>query len=93
MSRNDEEILYRAIEQYGSTMQLIVSMEELSELIKEISKSLRGNHNEKAVTEEIADVEIMIMQLKILFNNQNAVEVVKAQKLKRLADRLDGKSE
>ena len=40
------------------------------------------------VFEEMADVEIMLEQMKILYNAENLVESNKKYKLKRLADRV-----
>lgn len=47
---------------------LVVAMEELSELTKEISKALRDKLNIENMTEEIADVEIVVDKLKNKFN-------------------------
>ena len=56
------EVFEKAINTFGETPQKIVAMEEMGELIQAISKDLRGKeHN---VEEEIADVEIMLQQMK-----------------------------
>lgn len=55
------------INKYGGK-QLVVAVEELSELQKEICKSLRGKDNKKNLIEEMADVYIMLDQLKIYYN-------------------------
>lgn len=65
---------------------MIVAMEECSELIQAISKYLRGR--ETNLEEEIADVEIMLEQLKIMCN-ESQVEVIKESKLNRLEQRLN----
>lgn len=65
-----------------------MSMEEMAELSKELSKNIRGEHNADALAEEMADVEIMLEQLKIIFGNRAAVDIKKSVKLQRLADRL-----
>ena len=41
----------------------VVAMEELSECIKEISKSFRGFDNKESLTEEIADVYFILAQI------------------------------
>ena len=56
----------------------------MAELQKELSKLLRGNSNLKAITEEIADVEIMLEQLKIIFDNSRDVARMKNFKLRRV---------
>lgn len=55
-----------AVRAYGKQSQLVMAMEEMSELTKELSKNLRGADNFKALAEEIADVEIMLEQLKVI---------------------------
>lgn len=53
------------------TEDLAVAMEELSELQKEISKALRDKADINHITEEIADVEIVIEKLKKQLNISN----------------------
>ena len=77
-----------AVRAYGKQSQLIMAMEEMAELTKELSKNIRGSHNTDAISEEIADVEIMLEQLKIIYGNRAAVDCVKCAKLDRLAVRL-----
>jgi len=69
-------------------MQQLVCIEEMSELTKELSKSQRGEDNRAHVAEEIADVEIMLAQMKIIFNCSEEVEEWKDKKLQRLAGRI-----
>lgn len=57
----------KLLKKYGEK-QLIVAVEELSEMIKAITKSLRGNFDIENITEEIADVFIILEQLKLYFN-------------------------
>lgn len=86
---NEEAIIKKAIEHNGNTKQKIVAIEELSELQKEICKELRGLGNIDHITEEIADVEIMLKQLKKMYLiDEVKIEEYKVLKLKRLDDRL-----
>lgn len=64
---SDAEVLQRALDTYGSTLQIVVMMEEMSELQKELCKYLRGRGSFEHIAEEIADVEIMLEQMKMLF--------------------------
>lgn len=81
--------LHKAIETYGKDMQLNVAIEELSELIKEICKSKRGNDNRKNIIEEMADCYIMLEQLAIIFDIPNhALNEVADKKIERLERRL-----
>lgn len=81
-----------AVRAYGKQSQLVMAMEEMSELTKELSKNLRGADNSKALAEEIADVEIMLEQLKVIFRNRALVDRIRANKLVRLSDRITGEA-
>lgn len=45
-----------------------------------------------ALAEEIADVEIMLEQLKVIFRNRALVDRIRAGKLVRLSDRITGEA-
>jgi len=83
---------HEAIETYGCQSQMIVAIEELSELQKELTKHLRGENNVDHISEEMADVYIMLEQLSIMFKNSDAINVWKKQKLERLDNRLHNNS-
>jgi hypothetical protein len=95
MVLNKELIYQRAIERWGINLQSLVAIEEMSELTKEISKATRNsvllNRQESMeLIEEIADVEIMLEQLKWWIPTANKeVESYKKSKLKRLQGILD----
>lgn len=84
-----DEILRSAIARYGNTAQMIVAMEEMAELTKELSKNFRKSDNEDAIAEEIADVRIMLDQLQIMFDCAGKVAVYDAAKVERLRKRLE----
>ena len=63
---NQESVYVKLIEKYKDK-QLIVAIEELSELQKELCKALRGKPNKEDIIEELADVLIMLDQVKIYF--------------------------
>ncbi len=86
---NKQEILRRAIETYGALSQEMVLLEEMSELQKEVCKHWRGQDNRNQIAEEIADVEIMLEQVKMIFSCGDAVSLYRIQKLKRLERRLN----
>lgn len=77
-----------AVETYDRTSRLMLAIEEMSELSKELSKNYRGEDNISAISEEMADVEIMLEQLKLIFRNRSEVDAVKAEKLCRLSNNL-----
>ena len=82
----DYEILTAAIRTYGEISQESLAAEECAELIQAISHKHRGrSHN---IAEEIADVEIMLEQLKIINNCRSEVERIHKEKIDRLYQRV-----
>ena len=61
--------------------------EEMAELQKELCKAARGKDNREQIAEEIADVEIMLEQMKVLHRCAEAVAAYRESKLRRLAVR------
>lgn len=69
---------------------MLMVVEEMSELTKEILKNVnRGKDNVAAIVEETADVEIMLEQLKENYGIADRVAVCKAEKLKLIERRLN----
>ena len=69
---------------------LIIAMEELSELTKEISKSLRDEHDRLGLMEEIVDVEHVILTLCNVFNiSDDELNKIRYVKTKRILDRIN----
>ena len=77
-------ILRKAIEYYGPATQRFKAMEELAELIRALARC----DDPKNITEEIADVRIMLDQLELMFNNHDRVRQVESEKLMRLGERI-----
>jgi hypothetical protein len=88
------EIYAKAVMKFGVKAQLNVALEELAELQKEICKHFRGRDNRAEIIEEMADVYIMLEQMRIIFEIQE-VELIKAKtrKLVRLQRLLEGEGE
>lgn len=63
----DNEVLEKAIETYGETSQKMMLFEEMAELQKEVCKSHRGSSNILEIASEIADVYVMLEQLKMMY--------------------------
>lgn len=81
---NDREIFEAAIKRFGERSQEEMAIEECSELIQAICHKNRGReHN---IAEEIADVEIMLEQLKIINGCHGQVQEIRAAKIERLLD-------
>ena len=72
MTQKQLRDLNTIVETYGSDKQEDMATEECSELIKAILKFRRSNAKDSdlrdAVIDEIADVQIMLTQLGIIFN-------------------------
>lgn len=88
MTKEERRILTEAIQKFGKRIQFVVAIEELSELTKELTKNLRGADNVGSIVEEIADVEIVLDQLKLMLFAFDAVRNVRDFKLKRLEERI-----
>jgi Maltooligosyl trehalose synthase len=91
---NKETALYRAtLDKWGADAQTAMCVEEMAELTKELCKWKRGKDNFNEIAEEIADVEIMLEQMKLLHGVSAKVETVKVYKRSRLMERLEVKGE
>jgi len=89
----DAEELYRdAVETWGEDLQVQIAIEEVNELGAELSRHQRGTGNMASICEEIADVEIMLEQLRLIFGD-DVIDSAKENKLGRLSDRLDHEHE
>lgn len=87
---SEAEVLQRALDTYGSAQQIAMVFEEMSELQKELCKYLRGKYSPASIAEEIADVENMTVQLRIIYDEDGMVDYWKQAKMNRLAHRMDG---
>ena len=86
--------LKKIADHYGLASQLNILQEELSELIQAVSKYRRGDHYH--ILEEIADVEIMLEQVKYLLGNPEIprvvvdefIKITREDKIKRQLNRI-----
>ena len=74
----------KAIAKYGADTQMTVAIEEMSEVIKELCKLQRGIGNRDHLAEEIADATIVLEQMRMLFNLNQAVCDKMDEKIERL---------
>ncbi len=89
MNLTERRKVYRkAADKYGLDKQVVVAIEEMAELQKELCKCLRGEANVEYIIEEIADVEIMLEQLIMFYNCRGSVDYEKQYKIERLVERL-----
>lgn len=88
-SKNTIKILRRAIEKYGEPIQIIVAIEECTELQKELTKALRGKLDAGHLAEEMADVQIMLWQLCCMFDIGGQMAEWITKKIERLNKRIE----
>lgn len=94
---SDSVICRKAVEKFGIDIQQIVAVEELGELIQAISKIARWECSQSTLSEyidnlaeEIADVEIMLEQLKQCYGCHIQANDHKRRKLDKLKSMIEG---
>lgn len=78
----------QALDSFGTVTQLVVGIEELSEIQKEICKALRGEDNLQHLAEEVADATIMLEQLRLIFDINEEVGGIMDEKVERLRENI-----
>lgn len=92
---DDRSVYEDALLTWGAEAQTKMLFEEIGELMQAVCKAGRVKNWEKRmevwhnIAEEIADVKIMLEQMEILFDVEDAVDVCKGEKIARLAERLE----
>ncbi len=87
MNKKQYAVLEKAVETWGETAQTDVMIEEMAELTKAILNHRRGR--ESNISEEMADVYIMLKQLEIIFENEGKIKTFIETKINRLEERLN----
>lgn len=86
-----DELYRQTIKECGEENQHWIVVEEMSELAKEISKYERNKGSELNIIEEMADVEIMLEQLRIMHGiSEKDVQRAIYEKEIRLMKNLNG---
>lgn len=88
-ARSENDVLSAAIAKWGDQAQVMMVFEEMSELQKELCKNWRGKDNAEEIADEVADVEIMLAQLKMIYGIEDKVQKHREYKIARLARRLE----
>ena len=94
------ETYKKAIETFGEESQIDMAIEEMSELTKALLKyrrAIKSGNDAKLrkivakhdISEEMADVSIMLAQLCLIFDNKESVDTEIEYKTKRLAERIE----
>jgi len=92
----NRDILRKAIDTYGVESQMMMCIEEAAELIQAINKYFRAAKSEDVAKEfsdmigEIADVQIVLEQMRMIFG-EGLVEIRIKEKIDRLEERLERK--
>ena len=88
------EIIQQILNKYDKNQQVLQTVEEMSELTKELIKNInRNKENEAEIILEIADVQIMLMQLIEIYKiDGNKLLGAIEYKLLRQKDRMENES-
>ncbi len=82
-----EDVLKKAVDTWGAESQIGMLMEEMGELMSAINRRHRCRTDKSTVEEELADVEIMLDQMRHIFDAEE-VDRFKRLKIDRLEARL-----
>ena len=88
------EIIQQILNKYDKNQQVLQTVEEMSELTKELIKNInRNKENETEIILEIADVQIMLMQLIEIYKiDGNKLLGAIEYKLLRQKERIENES-
>ena len=85
-----KKVYQAALRKWGVDLQTMMAVEEMTELTKEICKIKRGKMDLDALADEIADVTIMLEQLREIYGLNDAVCDHMDAKILRLQSRVGG---
>lgn len=86
MTPEQNKTIHRAISTFGGKNQTMQTIEELMELQHALFENIhRGTDNRQNIVEEVADVEIMLAQIRQIYRiKQDEILKVQDYKLRRL---------
>lgn len=85
MEAGDKAVLLLAVEHYGVKNQAAQLMGEMGELAAELTRHFfQDRGRKKEITEEVADVQIMLEQIILHLGMENEVAEWRSNKLRRL---------
>ena len=80
---------YMNLLEYYKKNQVIVAIEELSEMQRALTKALRGKVSKCNIAEAIADVTIMLEQMLVYFDiSETLVQEYREDKLQKITTKL-----
>ena len=90
ISEKQKKLLKEVIDLFGWPVNMLILFEEMAELTKAFTKYERYNLSDaSAIREEIADVTIMLDQMRIVFDTENEIDRIISEKLGRLEERIE----
>lgn len=84
---NEIDVCRQAIHKHGISRQLAKAAEEFSEAAAAISRFLAGEGEYTEIIGEVADVEVMCLQMRLIYG-VDGIEQARAEKVARLHGRL-----
>lgn len=88
LKQDMSDIYKTAIDVWGEEFQIRMCQEELSEAISVLNQYLRGRKTKDDVAEELADSEIVLQEMRRIFD-PDTINNIKKQKLTRLRKRIE----
>ena len=89
VKKGSNELYQKCLDKWGIGLQMNMLIEESSELITVISRIMKGRDRIlNNLIEELADVEILIEQIKYAYKIEEKVLIEKDRKIERLGKRL-----
>lgn len=98
MKPENKKVVHQAIATFGRQNQCMQTIEELIEFEKELFENIhRGTDNRAKIVEELADVETMLEQIKMIYDIKpkeiEEVQDAKITRLKRTIEKFKAKQE
>lgn len=78
-----------ALELWGEDLQKSLFHEEIGEVLTAISHEKRGRCGKHVVMEELADLQIMLNQMVVLYGTDEEFKDILGAKLTRLTERIE----
>jgi len=89
LTERQADIFSQTVERWGRDSQILLALEEMSELSVELLKNLRGRDNVDKIAEELADVYVVLEQARRIYDIKNdAIQKIADSKIDRLEQRL-----
>lgn len=89
MTDAERVVFQKALDTWGAETQSLCLLEEMAELQDALCKYKRGRRTVEDIAEEIADVTIMLDQMKLHFHIEEEVEAWRAGKVEKIKGRLE----